>query len=151
MEKSEVKVSELQDLCEEVFKLKKQVEDLDEQKKTLNKRIIELKSELVKHFEAHDLERFDSGFGTITRKVRRSVKIEDRNAFFDFLESKNLLRDSLNVTAARATTIYNELYERAEQEKDFDFITSGIPGISEPSLFVDVSINKPRKRKEKNE
>lgn len=147
MENTEVKVSELQDLCEKIFKLKAEVDDLDAQAKEKNKEIMGLKAEVLKHFEAHNLERFDSGFGTVTRKTRKSVSIEDRNLFFDYLEEKGLLRDSLNVTAATATSIYNQMADDAERNKDLSFLISGIPGLSEPKIFTDVSINKPRKRK----
>lgn len=142
-----MEIKELQDICEEIFTLKAEIDELDKQKTEKNKRIMELKALSVKQFEAHGLTKFDSGFGTITRKERKTVKIEDRNLFLNFLEEKGVLRDSFNVTAAKATTIYNEYFEEAKEKQDVDFIMNGIPGLSDPSTFVDISINKPRKRK----
>lgn len=143
-------ISKLQDLCESAFKLKAEVDELNSKKTEKNKELTKLKAEITKQLEAHQLKKFDSGFGTVIAKERKSVSVEDRNLFFDYLESRGLLRDSFNVTAQTATKIYNEILEQAVLDGDVDIITEGIPGLSEPRIFSDVSINKPRQRK-KNE
>ena len=141
-----MEIKELQALCEEVFTLKDASDVLKAQRTEIEKKVIVLKAEIEKHLTMHDLKTFDSGFGKVTRKERRSVSIDDRNLFLNWLDEKGMLRDSFNVLATRATTIYNEFYDEAKEKQDFDFITNGIPGLSEPKVFNDISIRGVKKK-----
>ena len=72
----------------------------------------------------------------LDEKKHQSVYQTVRKLF----DQKGILKESLNVPAQTVTRIYNEEYEHALVNKNIDFLTKGIPGLGEPSVYVDIRI-----------
>lgn len=137
-----MEIAELKNTCVKIFELMGEIEDLDTEKKKINGKITELKKKALVELEKNELKNFDSGVGKISRIERRSVKIEDKYVFMDWLDNKGELREYLTVSAATAKKIYEEEFENAKENKNLDFLKDGIPGLSQPSIFVDIRMTK---------
>lgn len=135
-----MEISELKKVCEGIFKLKDEIEVLQEEVKQKNIELMNLKKIALTELEKNEIQSFDSGFGKISKLERRSVKCIDKYEFMDWLDQKGILKESLNVPAQTVTRIYNEEYEHALVNKNIDFLTKGIPGLGEPSVYVDIRI-----------
>lgn len=137
-----MEIQELQELCASMLEIRDKLADLDETKKGLNAELSVKKKIAVEMLEKHGLSNFDHGEGKIILNARRSVKIEDRNLFFQWLKENNMFEDSVSISSTTATRIYDEQFQKAQEESDIDFLTEGIPGLSEPNTFNDISFRK---------
>lgn len=135
-----MEVTELQKLTEELFRLKAMNDELTAQIKINSGLMNGLKAIAMVELEKANMNNFRSGNMLISKSDKKSVKILDKNLLLNYLEEKGILRDSFNVTAAKATTIWNEEYELAKDNNDLDFILNGIPGLSEPETFTTISM-----------
>jgi len=131
-------IKELQALAENIFSKKIEVDAADKVKKELQAQLKELETEAIKHLEAHGLKSFDAGagIGKIGTTVTKSVKIEDKYAFFDWLKSKDAFESTVTITSTTASKIYREELDLAKLEGDVDFLANGIPGLSQPSEYT---------------
>ena len=90
--------------------------------------------------DKNDMKSFVTGNMRLTKVEKNSVKILDKNLFMNWLEEKGVLRDSLNVSAAKATQIWNEEFEIAKENNNTLIITDGIPGLSDPEVHSVVQL-----------
>jgi len=137
-----MEISELKKICERIAELRGLIDALDNEKKIYNGEVTELKRKAIDELEKHELKNFDAGLIKISRTERRTVKVLDKYQFMDWLDGAGSLRDYLTVSVATASKIYNEHFEEAKDKKDVEFLQNGIPGLSEPNVFVDVRITK---------
>jgi len=135
-----MEVTELKELCNEMFRVKAEVAELDDAKKKLNITMLELKTKVMIELEKNEMKSFKTGDMSVTKVDKKAVKILDKNLFLDYLEDRGVLRDALNVTVAKATTIYNEEYELAMSEQNQDLIINGLPGLSSPETYSTISM-----------
>lgn len=135
-----MEIEEFKALVNDMFKVKQAITRLDEEKKELTAGLNEMKAKAMVELEKGEMKSFKSGDMRITKVDKKSVKIEDRNLFLNWLEENGDLRDSLNVTAATATKIYNEHYEEAKENQDLNFLTKGIDGLSQPETYSTIQL-----------
>ena len=135
-----MELDELKNICKKMFEIKTKLSELEETKKSLTLELNDYKRQVMIELEKNDMKNFKSGGMQLIKVDKKSVKIEDREAFLDWLESRGVLRDALNVTAATATQIYKEEYERAQDDGNMVFIMEGIPGLSDPETFSTISM-----------
>lgn len=142
-----MEIKDLQGFCSELFTVQAELDDLNNTKSKLNEQAVELKKKILATLESNDLTNFDAGpeVGKVARVERRSVRIVDKYAFMDWLDRKGVLREMLTVAAPRANKIYNDAFDLAKENKDVSFLQDGIPGLSEPSVFIDIRKTKPKK------
>jgi len=133
-----MEVSELNKICENIFKKKDEIEELQDLVKEKNLELMNLKKIVLTELEKNEMQSFNSSLGKISKLERRSVKCIDKYEFMDWLEQQGILKETLSVPAQTVTKIYNQEYEAALEAKNIDFLTKGIPGLGEPSVYVDV-------------
>ena len=130
-----MELSDLQKLCVEMVELRKAKDDLAEQTKTVNKKLAGMMGQAVEHLEEHGLRRFDFGAGKISVTEKRSVKVLDKFKLFDWLRSKDIFESIVSVNSQTINKIYKDEFEAAQENGDIDFLSQGIPGLSEPTTF----------------
>jgi hypothetical protein len=113
-------------------KLRIEIDALEASKTELNKELKILKAETVEHLDAHELRRFDGSTHMVYITEKHGLKIEDRHAFFEFLKSKGVFEDTVNVASTKLGGIYEQELEIAKEHNDLAFLRNGIPGLSEP-------------------
>ena len=120
-------------LTDAMFLLKEKIEGLDKNKKEITSELNKMKAIAMVELDKNDMKTFKVGDCALTKVDKKSVKVTDMNLFMNWLEQRGELRNSLTVSAAKATTIWNEEFEIAKENKDIDFLTKGVPGLSEPA------------------
>lgn len=130
-----MELTKLQEVCEKMFELKVLKDNLDARKKEINVKLDAYKEIVMVELEKADMKSFKTKSMTLTRVDKRSVKILDHNLLLDWLESKDLLRHAIKVSAAAATSLYNDEFEKAQEAKDTDFLINGIAGLSDPAVY----------------
>jgi len=98
------------------------------------------KSKIVDVLKAHDLKVFDTGQGKATLKEHRSLKIVDKERFYDYLVETDRFRDYANVTATKAASVFKDDMAVAIEDKDVQFLKNGVPGLEQSGVFEDVSL-----------
>lgn len=131
-------IADLQNVCLEMKELRNQIDRLEDQKKEFNEKLTNLKSIAVGMLENHGLNNFNYGEGKISITERKSVKIEDKYKLFDWLKAQGTFEDVISVNAQKANSIYKEEFEAAQERGDIEFLTQGIPGLSQPTTFRDI-------------
>ena len=124
----------------DMVELNEKLGQLDKRKKDINETLTQMKEVAMCALAENDMKTFKTGGMAITKVDKKSVRILDKNLFMNWLEEKGILRDSLTVSAAKATTIWNEEFEIAQENKDISFLTEGIDGLSEPETFSTISM-----------
>jgi heme-degrading monooxygenase HmoA len=80
---------EINKIVEELSALKERKAHLAEMTSTVNERISKLEGFLTDELTMNNLESYKSPYGTIYKVVHPSVKIEDKQAFHEWLKSKD--------------------------------------------------------------
>jgi len=128
-------------LMSDMFAIKEKLTELDGEKKELTAELNKMKAVAMVALAENDMKTFKAGGMALTAVDKKSVRILDKNLLMDWLDEKGILRDSLNVSAAKATSIWNEEFELAKINKDVSFLTGdGIPGLSEPETHTIISM-----------
>lgn len=133
-------ISEFKEFCIKMFALKNECSELGKVKAEKEKELKKMKSQCVEFLEAEGLQNFDTGEGKVIKTTRRQVKILDKHQFYDWLKSKGRFEDTVTISVATATKLFNEEFDIAKENKDTSFLSDGIPGLSEPNNFVDVTL-----------
>ena len=137
-----MEVSKLQELCAEMLDLKAQALEFENKRKEINKQIMALEFEAIEHLEAHGLKRFDHGNGKIGTEAKRSVKLEDKYLFFEWLKERDRFDGLITVHSGKVNEIYKKELEVAKDNNDIEFLTNGIPGLSKPSTITKIKYYK---------
>ena len=135
-------VQELQSICRKMLDIRKTIKEYTDETKMLNGQLTKLKTEVIEYLEGQGLKNFNHGDGKISVVDKRAVKILDKFKFYEWLKARGSFEETVSITAAKATEIYNEEWEAAQAEGDIDFLTKGIDGLSEPNVFRTLSFRK---------
>jgi len=76
----------LGDLSEKLFTLKDANSQLDDQKKTNNKEIAVVQTEILSIMESEDIEKCSTEFGSLARKLELYPSIDNFTDFFEFVK-----------------------------------------------------------------
>ncbi len=135
-----MEIDGLKQLCFEINEAKKEHNLLKDKAAEVYKVVKEKSKKALDILEAHELQNFDTGAGKIIKVTKRSVGIADKNAFYAWLKEHGWFEDTVTISAATATKIYNEEFADAQERKDSSFLREGIPGLTEPSNFIDIQM-----------
>lgn len=135
-----MELNEFKQYCLDMKALQNKHKELKKQAAEIDKEFREMKAKALEILEAHGLQNFDTGQGKIIKTTRRSVSITDKNAFWSWLKDEGIFEDNCTISASVATKLYNEEFEKAKEAKDVEFLKQGIPGLSEPNNFDDISL-----------
>jgi len=135
-----MEIQELKDKCARLFEVRAKIDELNAIKKeyTDEKKILD--GVVLGYLQENKLKNFDTGFGKVSTVAKFSVKITDRHAFSDFLKSQGIYEDTVNFPAPSVNRIYREARNVAELEGDISFVATGIPGLSDPTIFESISV-----------
>ena len=137
-----MEIKNLQALCLACKDIDSELEEIKERSKKLNEEKSEIRKQILEHLEEHGLTRFDFGDGKVSISERHSVSLRDKFEFFEWLKAQGTFEDVVTVHSATLNSIYKKEREKAEDEGNVDFITNGLPGLSEPSTFRDIKFYK---------
>jgi len=134
-----MEITKLQEMIDKMGELRDVIDMQTEETKKLNKELTKLKTECVEHLDAHGLRRFDGDSHMVYITEKRSLKIEDKFAFYEWLKDRDIFEQVVTVSSAKLPSIYDEELELAKENGDLGFIKDGIPGLSEPSVFKSIT------------
>jgi hypothetical protein len=87
-----------------------------------------------------------AGTGTVIVSSRTSVKTpktpEEKELFFSWLKQEGLFDNMISVNSMTLNKLYKELFQKAQEAEDIDFIDRGIPGIGKPVVTPAISYRK---------
>lgn len=135
-----MELAEFKEYCLEMKALQNLHKELKEKAAKVDKEFREMKAKALEVLETHGLQNFDTGAGKIIKTTKRSVSIENKTKFWEWLKAEGRFYDTCTVSAASATKIYNEEFLEAQANKDVEFLRTGIPGLGEPKNFSDISL-----------
>lgn len=142
-ETSELTISELEELCKKCFAKKREIEELEEQIKSLNQEFEDIKNVLLLHLTELEKSSYDSAIGKVTVKniftVANPKTPEARKAFFDYLKIKGIFEDMISVHSKTLNSFYKEEMRIAQEEGQLSF---SIPGLDEPFYKQTLSLTK---------
>lgn len=114
-----MEITELKKLVDELEVLRAEKKQVEEWLKSKNEQIRYCEKAIIEAMEDADLTRFEGTNYNVTRAVRGSSKIVDREAFFRYLEGRGLLDDMITVHSETLKS-----FCRVEQEHG-----EAVPGI----------------------
>lgn len=137
-----MELSDLKSLCLEMNLIREKIKHLDEQKKSYNEKLTELKLQAVETLDQQEIGSFDFGDGKISITEKRSVKMLDKFVFFDWLKERGTFEDIVSINSQTLNKIYRDEFALAQESGDVEFLANGIPGLSEPNTFRDIRFYK---------
>jgi hypothetical protein len=142
--KADVKVTELDQLCIELFKQKAVVEEHEDALKDQNQKYAELKAEVISYMEHLEKDKYPvKGHGTLSLSDRFSVRVpktlEEKKALFEYLKEKGIFFEMASVNSQTLNSFYKAEMEEAAKQGNTDF---SIPGVGEPNHQRTLSIRK---------
>lgn len=137
-----VKLGDFQKLCEELYKQKVVVDEIEAHQKQENKKFEALKAKVLAHLEENELEKYAvSGYGTVFIREYTSVKVpkspQERDQFFGYLKDKGIFEQTITVHSQTLNSLYKNALEEAIEKGDHTF---KIPGIGEPSVSKKLTV-----------
>lgn len=140
---SEVTIKELTDICESMYRLKKEIADIEAQAKSKQEAYDELERKVLSTFEASGLSNFETPSGKIIMQSRLSVKQpaspEDKKKFFDYLREKGIFEEMVSVNSRTLSAFVKREVEIAEEEGRVGFTP---PGLTPPSRHYYLAMRK---------
>lgn len=140
---SSITVKELDDLTNEIFKLKAQKDSIEETLSDLNKTLQAKEKQVIEAMKELNLETFKGTGGTLTPYDKVSYAVpkspEDREAFFTFLREKGVFDGMATVHHATLNAFVSQEYEAAKERGDLFFT---VPGLNAPSITTILSKTK---------
>lgn len=135
--KAAVTVSELDNLCKEIFEQKSKIKEVEDILSTENKKLAELQANATSYLNELDRENYKSDYGTIYVQNVWSWTLpkteEDKTKFFGYLKDKGLFDKYATVNHAAYNAYLKEEFAAAKEDgRGMDF---SIPGVPEPTLF----------------
>lgn len=134
---------ELADLTKEAASLKKEIDAIEVQLKAKKTKLSEYQGQLLKVFEAADLDKISSHGFTFYIERRSSVKtpktLEDKKRLFDYLDEKGIFMEFASVNSQSLNKLYKTLEKEALDTGEIDF---RIPGVDEPTEFEQIKMRR---------
>lgn len=135
--KPAVTVSELDNLCKEIFEQKAKIKEVEDKLSDENKKLAELQMKATSYLTELDRENYKSEFGTLYVQNVWSWTLpktdEDKAKFFGYLKEKGLFDKYATVNHASYNSYLKAEFEAAKEDgRGMDF---SIPGVPEPTLF----------------
>jgi hypothetical protein len=142
MTTTDITISQLDGLCEQVTAQRAKVDELAAIKAEAQAVLDGLENKLIETLENLGRTSYPCAYGTFGISARTSVKVpatpEDRQKFFDYLKEKGIYEQMITVHSATLNSFYKKEFEIAcEEGKDLD-----VPGLGQPALSKTLSVRK---------
>ena len=137
-----VTLKEFEEVCAKTFALKAEKERLTKLAKEKGVELLEAQQKVIAYLEEFGKTKYLANSGNVHITERRSVKLpkgDDKQAFFDYLESKGVLFDMVNINSRTLQGFYNEEMNAALEDGNIDF---QVPGIEEPVAVKTLTMKK---------
>jgi len=142
----DITLSQLDELCLKLAELRGEIDEIKNKKTSLEQQYAEVSDRIITHLTAHKKTKYETASGTFGITRRFSYKVpktpEDREAFFNYLKSKEVFEDLITVNSQTLNAYAKRELDNAIEEGHSDF---EIPGIGEPSLYEKITIRKNKK------
>lgn len=140
---SMIDLKSFQELCQKAWEQKKKLEEMSAQVTAEGKILEGLKSKVLAHMQANDLQKQHvSGFGTLSIKTRCSVKVpqgDDKLVFFDALKKDGIFETMATIHSATLNSWYEERMQEALDRGEIEF---KYPGIQTPKDVMTIEFRK---------
>lgn len=134
---------DLNALIEQGYQLKKLIEEQENTAKRLREDLLKMQNQILEKMKELNLTSMKHRDCTVIKTSRFTVKnpstAEEKKAFFDYLQQKNIFEDMVSVNSMRLNAWYKEEIEAAIQSGNFGF---KVPGLAEPTAFETISFRK---------
>lgn len=132
-------LKELNDLCDKMYKLKKEADTLKKQSEEKNKQVFVMKSQILDIFAENNMEKHSGTFGTVSTAKRFSAKMpktqEGREAFFEYLKKQGTFDNLITINSQTLKGwLKAELLQKGEKWQP--------PGIEEYGETIEVRMGK---------
>jgi len=130
-------------ICNELLSIREKISEHETAVKALTARKKELEAVIAVSLENKEMGSIDVAGHKFIVNNKFSVKIpqtiEDKKAFFDFLESRGEFMEYATVNSNTLNSYYKNLLDEAVQNGADDF---KVPGIGEPTTYQTISVRK---------
>lgn len=131
-------VTEVEQLCKNLFELRKKVDDMEEAVSEEKKKLESLKARALSYLGHFNKTNYRSEFGMLIRAETLNVKVEDRKAFSEYLKAQDAYDNFVTFNSQKVKSLGKEEWELAKQEsRDFK-----IPGLSTPQIIETLRMTK---------
>ena len=138
-----VTVAELSNACEQMYKLKEEIKNLEASIKDKQEIYSDIERRVLATFEAHNLSNFECSAGKVIRSNRVSVKQpsspEAKAEFFAYLKGKGIFEEMVSVNSKTLSAYVKREIEQAELDGKMGFVP---PGLEAPTRFEYVALRK---------
>jgi hypothetical protein len=138
-----ITVEALDQLVDDIFAKRREIEALEEQVTALNKQKAELEGRAVGYLRALGRENYKGRSGTIGISEKWRVNLpqtdEDKQALFNWLRDRGIFDKYATVNANSLNSLFMAEWEAAKKAGDLEF---ALPGIGAPKLFEGLSVRK---------
>lgn len=134
---------DLSDITKEAATLKKQLEALEAEEKSLKEKYTAACAEILKTLELMGLDSIKAHGYTFFKEVKSSVQtpktVEAKKQLFEFLESKGIFMEMVSVNSQTLNSLYKSLADEALQAGNIDFT---LPGVEAPTPYTTLKLRK---------
>jgi hypothetical protein len=130
-------INDFKHYCLSMIEQKKKCDDISKKLKDENAVLDAMKKAITDHLTNFGLERFDTGDGLVYKVNKMNVKIADKNEFFNYLKTNNMLDELATVNFQTLNAFYKEKLEEAAKEGKTEF---NLPGIQESGIYTTVQV-----------
>lgn len=127
---------EMDMMCEELYGLRAEVEEIEKTVSEKNKRVEELKAKILGVLEETGRDRYSTSKGLISIREIETVKVENKDELIKFLAEK----DSINLLSMNHQTL--QAWYKSQKEAAEDKLNFSLPGIGEPKVFKTITMRK---------
>lgn len=138
---SELKVSEIETLCQEALLLERELKEVEEKLDVKKEKLTGLKRQIQTNLDYFGKDGWDSSYGKVEIRKKTSVKTpkteDEKRALFDWLRERGIFWQTVSVNSQTLNALF---------KAEFEASTNGvvIPGIGEPEIYATV-ILKPKR------
>lgn len=134
----QVTMKEVEGLCDKLFQQKKVVEGIEDELKDAKEIFEKMKDKVLSYLTHFNKDNYRSAFGMVIKNNVLDVRVVDKQAFTEFLRSRDLLEDYTTFNANKVKGLAKEEIDIAAKEgKEFE-----IPGLGKPNYIEKLSIRK---------
>lgn len=143
---STVSIEEFDRFLKDLFSQREKLDQIKDNLKSEQETLTKMEAKTLTYLKLLGRENYKSPLGSVGVMKRLSVTLpktpEEKQAFFEYLKSKNLFDNMISVNSQTLNSWYKQEYEVAAEEKRLsDF---KIPGIKEPTVFETIRVTKGR-------